>query len=240
MPEGIMKAWLESSHLNGANIVYIEELYESYLDNSQSVSAEWRELFQNLPKIEGTSVEYHHSAIRDEFRELAKQPYRHIVTSGGGDTKQVKVLQLINAFRFRGHQNANLDPLGLLQRDKIRDLQLSHHDLSENDFDKEFNVGSFAVGQDSMNLGNIYKALKTTYCGSIGAEYMHITDTEEKRWLQQRLESVQSKAKLSNDEKVELLNGLIAADGLEKYLGAKFPGAKRFSLEGGDALVPLL
>jgi len=240
MPEGVMKAWLESSHLNGANIVYIEELYESYLDNAQSVSTEWRELFQQLPKIEGTSVEYHHSAIRDEFKELAKQPYRHVVTSGGGDAKQVKVLQLINAFRFRGHQNANLDPLGLWQRDKIRDLQLSHHDLSENDFDKEYNVGSFAVGQDTMNLGGIYKALKSTYCGSVGAEYMHITDTEEKRWLQQRLESVQSKAKLSSDEKIELLNGLIAADGLEKYLGAKFPGAKRFSLEGGDALVPML
>ncbi len=240
MPEGVMKAWLESSHLNGANIVYIEELYESYLDNAQSVSAEWRELFQQLPKIEGTSVEYHHSALRDEFRELAKQPYRHVVTTGGGDAKQVKVLQLINAFRFRGHQNANLDPLGLWQRDKIRDLQLSHHDLSENDFDKEYNVGSFAVGQDTMNLGGIYKALKTTYCGSVGAEYMHITDTEEKRWLQQRLESVQSKAKLSSDEKIDLLNGLIAADGLEKYLGAKFPGAKRFSLEGGDALVPML
>lgn len=240
MPEGIMKAWLESSHLNGANIVYIEELYESYLDNSQSVSAEWRELFQQLPKIEGTSVEFHHSAIRDEFKELAKQPYRHIVTSGGGDAKQVKVLQLINAFRFRGHQNANLDPLGLWQRDKIRDLQLSHHDLSENDFDKEYNVGSFAIGQDSMNLGALYNALKTTYCGSIGAEYMHITDTDEKRWLQQRLESVQSKAKLSSDEKIDLLNGLIAVDGLEKYLGAKFPGAKRFSLEGGDALVPML
>jgi 2-oxoglutarate dehydrogenase E1 component len=240
MPEGIMKAWLESSHLNGANIVYIEELYESYLDNSQSVSAEWRELFQQLPKIEGTSVEYHHSAIRDEFKELAKQPYRHVVTSGGGDAKQVKVLQLINAFRFRGHQNANLDPLGLWKRDNIRDLQLSHHDLSENDFDKEFNVGSFAVGQESMNLGGIYKALKTTYCGSIGAEYMHITDTEEKRWLQQRLESVQSKAKLSVDEKKELLKGLIASDGLCKYLGAKFPGAKRFSLEGADALIPML
>jgi len=240
MPEGVMKAWLESSHLNGANIVYIEELYESYLDNAQSVSAEWRELFQQLPKIEGASVEYHHSAIRDEFKELAKQPYRHVVSSGGGDAKQVKVLQLINAFRFRGHQNANLDPLGLWQRDKIRDLQLSHHDLSENDFDKEYNVGSFAIGQETMNLGGIYKALKNTYCGSIGAEYMHITDTEEKRWLQQRLESVQSTAKLSSDEKIELLNGLIAADGLEKYLGAKFPGAKRFSLEGGDALVPML
>lgn len=240
MPEGVMKAWLESSHLNGGNIVYIEELYESYLDNSASVSAEWQGIFSQLPKVEGSEVEYRHSAIRDEFKELAKQANKQVVVSSGNDAKQVKVLQLINAFRFRGHQNANLDPLGLWQRDKVRDLQLSHHDLSENDFDKEYNVGSFAIGQDTMKLGDLYKALRNTYCGSIGAEYMHMTATDEKRWLQQRLESVQSKAALSVDQKTELLQGLIAADGLEKYLGAKFPGAKRFSLEGGDSLVPML
>ncbi|WDE10315.1 2-oxoglutarate dehydrogenase E1 component [Thalassomonas haliotis] len=240
MPEGTMKAWLESSHLSGGNTAYIEELYESYLDNSQSVSEQWREIFQELPKIEGADVEYRHSAIRDEFRDLAKQPSRQVVISSGADAKQVKVLQLINAFRFRGHQNANLDPLGLWQRDQVRDLQLSHHDLSENDFDKDFNVGSFASGQESMKLGDLHKALKKTYCGPIGAEYMHITSTEEKRWLQQRLESVQSSANLSKDEKIDLLKGLISADGLEKYLGAKFPGAKRFSLEGGDSLIPML
>ncbi len=167
MPEGVMKAWLESSHLNGGNIVYIEELYESYLDNSASVSAEWREIFSELPKVEGSDVEYRHSAIRDEFKILAKQQQKQVVTSGG-DAKQVKVLQLINAFRVRGHQNANLDPLGLWQRDKVRDLQLSHHDLSENDFDNEYNVGSLDIGQDSMKLGELYKALRKTYCGSVG------------------------------------------------------------------------
>ncbi|HCM47525.1 MAG TPA: 2-oxoglutarate dehydrogenase E1 component [Colwellia sp.] len=240
MPEGVMKAWLESSHLNGGNIVYIEELYESYLDNSASVSAEWQELFSQLPKVEGSEVEYRHSAIRDEFRTLAKQVNKQVIVSSGNDAKQVKVLQLINAFRFRGHQNSNLDPLGLWQRDKVSDLQLSHHDLSENDFDKEYNVGSFAIGQDTMKLGELFKALKNTYCGSIGAEYMHMTSTVEKRWIQQRLESVQSQAKLSIEEKTEIFKGLIAADGLEKYLGAKFPGAKRFSLEGGDSLVPML
>ncbi|SEL25468.1 2-oxoglutarate dehydrogenase E1 component [Colwellia chukchiensis] len=240
MPEGAMKAWIESSHLSGANAAYIEELYESYLDNSQSVSAEWREIFQQLPKVEGADVEYRHSEIRDEFKKLAQEPHKTLVVSGGSDAKQVKVLQLINAFRFRGHQNANLDPLGLWQREKVRDLQLSHHDLSENDFDREFNIGSLAVGQESMKLGDLYKALKTTYCGSIGAEYMHITSTDEKRWIQQRLESVQSQAILSVEEKEEIFKGLVAADGLEKYLGAKFPGAKRFSLEGGDSLIPML
>jgi 2-oxoglutarate dehydrogenase E1 component len=240
MPEGVMKAWLESSHLSGANTAYIEELYESYLDNSQSVSAEWRAVFEQLPKVEGSEIEYRHSEIREEFKELAKQSHKTVVVSGGGDAKQVKVLQLINAFRFRGHQNANIDPLGLWQREKVRDLQLSHHDLSENDFDKEFNVGSFAIGQDSMKLGDLYKSLRKTYCSSIGAEYMHMTSTQEKRWIQQRLESVQSQADFSIEQKEEILKGLIAADGLEKYLGAKFPGAKRFSLEGGDALVPML
>ncbi len=239
MPEGVMKAWLESSHLSGGNTAYIEELYESYLDNAQSVSAEWREVFQQLPKIEGAELEYRHSEIREEFKTLAKQTHKSVVVQGG-DAKQVKVLQLINAFRFRGHQNANLDPLGLWHRDQVRDLQLSHHELSENDFDKEYNVGSFAIGQETMKLGDLHKALRKTYCGSIGAEYMHITSTDEKRWLQHRVESVQSQASLSKPEKVELLKGLIAADGLEKYLGAKFPGAKRFSLEGGDALVPML
>ena len=91
--------------------------------------------------------------------------------------------------------------LGLWQRDKVRDLQLSHHELSENDFDREFKIGSLAIGQETMKLGDLYKALKTTYCGSIGAEYMHITSTDEKRWLQQRLESVQSQAVLSVEEK---------------------------------------
>ena len=97
MPEGVMKAWLESSHLNGGNTVYIEELYESYLDNSASVSAEWQEIFGQLPKVEGSEVEYRHSAIRDEFKTLAKQANKQIIVSGAGDAKQVKVLQLINA-----------------------------------------------------------------------------------------------------------------------------------------------
>jgi 2-oxoglutarate dehydrogenase E1 component len=220
MPQGVMKAWLESSHLNGANIVYIEELYEAYLDNAHSVSDEWRHLFQQLPKVEGAEVEFHHSALREEFKTLAKQPQRQVVASSG-DGKQVKVLQLINAFRFRGHQNASLDPLGIWKRDKVRDLQLSNHDLSESDFDKEYNVGSFAVGQESMTLGDIYKTLKKTYCGSIGAEYMHIVDTSEKRWLQQRFEHCLGKPQYDSATKVHLLERLTAAEGLEKYLGSK-------------------
>eukprot|EP01093_Parvamoeba_rugata_P001001 TRINITY_DN111_c0_g1_i3.p1 TRINITY_DN111_c0_g1~~TRINITY_DN111_c0_g1_i3.p1 ORF type:complete len:940 (+),score=221.30 TRINITY_DN111_c0_g1_i3:5914-8733(+) len=246
MQESVMKAWWDSSHMAGANAAYVEELYESYLEDSKSVSDTWRQIFDSLPKVEGVELETNHTSVKDQFRKLAalgpaarmsSAPAQGEVVS---DDRQVKVLQLINAFRFRGHQHANLDPLGLWKQERVRDLELSHHNLSDKDFDSVFNVGSFAIGKESMSLGELFKSLNRTYCGSIGAEYMHITDTDQKRWLQQKIESVQAKPEFSKDEKLSLLKGLTAADGMEKYLGSKFPGAKRFSLEGGDALVPML
>ena len=248
MQQSVMKAWWDSSHMAGGNATYIEEMYEAYLDDAQSVSQEWRSVFDKLPKVEGVEVESKHSDIRKEFRALAAlgpaaragSSDANQQSSGGGDEKQVKVLQLINAFRFRGHQHANLDPLELWKQPRVRDLELSHHNLSEQDFDTTFNVGSYAIGKETMPLGELFKSLNLTYCGSIGTEYMHITDTEQKRWLQDRIESVQAKPEISREEKISILKGLVAADGMEKYLGAKFPGAKRFSLEGGDALVPML
>ncbi len=247
MQQSVMKAWWDSSHMAGGNATYIEEMYEVYLDDAQSVSEEWRGIFEKLPKLDGVGVETKHSLVRDQFRALAALGPAVRTgagatqsSTGGGDEKQVKVLQLINAFRFRGHQHANLDPLELWKQPRVRDLELSHHNLSEKDFDITYNVGSYAFGKESMPLGELFKSLNRTYCGSIGTEYMHITDTEQKRWVQQHIESVQAKPEISREEKISILKGLVAADGMEKYIGAKFPGAKRFSLEGGDALVPML
>jgi 2-oxoglutarate dehydrogenase E1 component len=246
MQQSVTKAWWDSSHMAGGNATYIESMYEAYLEDAQSVSEEWRAIFEKLPKVEGVEVETKHSLVRDQFRALAalgpaaRAGTAATQSSGGSDDKQVKVLQLINAFRFRGHQHANLDPLELWKQPRARDLELSHHNLSENDFDTTFNVGSFAIGKEALPLGELFKSLNRTYCGSIGTEYMHITDTEQKRWLQHKIESVQAKPEISREEKIAILKGLVSADGMEKYLGAKFPGAKRFSLEGGDALVPML
>ncbi|MGQ8363917.1 2-oxoglutarate dehydrogenase E1 component [Glaciecola sp. 1036] len=247
MQNSVMKAWWESSHMAGGNAAYVEELYEAYLDNPQNVPENWRTVFEGLPKVDGVSVETKHSDIREDFRKMAALgPLSRAGSSAASssespsDDRQVKVLQLINAYRFRGHQHANLDPLGLWQQERVRDLELSHHNLSEADFDTVFNLGSYAVDAEKLPLGELFKSLNRTYCGSIGAEYMHITDTEQKRWLQQRIESVESKPLVDRDEKVRILKGLIAADGMEKYLGSKFTGAKRFSLEGGDALIPML
>ncbi|RUO46716.1 2-oxoglutarate dehydrogenase E1 component [Pseudidiomarina donghaiensis] len=241
MQDGVMQAWLESSHLAGGNMAYVEELFELYLDDPTAVGDEWRKFFDQLPR-EGAGVDTKHSAVREQFRTLAKNKLKQAgtVTAGAPDQKQVKVLQLINAYRFRGHQHANLDPLDLWKQEPVADLSLEHHDLSKDDFDKEFNVGSLAVGQETMKLGEIFEVLNNIYCGPIGAEYMHIVSTEEKRWIQQRLEGVRGRPEFKSEQQQKILKELIAADGLEKYLGSKFPGAKRFSLEGGDSLIPML
>ena len=247
MQNSVMKAWWDSSHMAGSNAAYVEELYERYLENPQDIPDNWKSVFDELPKIEGVTVEVNHSLIREDFKKMAALgPMARMGSiapvdgSSQGDEKQVKVLQLINAFRFRGHQHANLDPLGLWQQERVRDLELSHHNLSESDFDAIFSLGSYAIGKDKMPLGELFKSLNRTYGGSIGSEYMHITDTEQKRWIQDYLESVEAKPTFDRETKIKILKGLIAADGMEKYLGNKFTGAKRFSLEGGDALVPML
>ncbi len=243
----MMKAWWDSSHMAGANAAYVEELYEAYLENPLDVPDKWKSIFDDLPKVDGVEVEVNHTNIREEFKKMAALgPAARMGSampasgSSASDEKQVKVLQLINAYRFRGHQHANLDPLGLWKQERVRDLELSHHNLSETDFDTIFSVGSYAIGQEKMPLGDLFRSLNRTYGESIGSEYMHITDTEQKRWIQQRLESVETKPTFERDEKINILKGLIAADGMEKYLGNKFTGAKRFSLEGGDALIPML
>ncbi|WP_076585619.1 2-oxoglutarate dehydrogenase E1 component [Vibrio ostreicida] len=241
MHNGVMKAWLESSHLAGANATYVEDLYELYLSDPDLVSEEWKRIFDDLPKSQEEVVEQPHSRVRDYFRRLAQETkhYSVQVSDPDVDAKQVKVLQLINAYRFRGHEAAQLDPLGLWQRPTVAELDPKFHNLTQENLEDSFNVGSFAVGQDTMQLKDIYSALNKIYCGSVGAEYMHMTDTEQKRWIQQRLESVGGLPAFSKEEKHTFLEELTAAEGLERYLGAKFPGAKRFSLEGGDALIPM-
>ncbi|MCE2572515.1 2-oxoglutarate dehydrogenase E1 component [Motilimonas eburnea] len=242
MQNSAMKAWLDSSHLAGANAAYVEELYETYLQDPTQIDPTWRSIFDELPGLDLTSQEQAHSAVVEEFRRLAKSPKRFTSPSGEvhNDEKQVKVLQLINAFRFRGHQQAQLDPLRLWQREAVKELDPFFHDLEGSDFDASFNVGSYAVGNDTMVLKELVNSLKKTYCGSIGAEYMHITNTDQKRWIQNRIESCEGKPSFSVDAKKRFLEGLTAAEGLEKYIGSKFPGAKRFSLEGGDSFVPMV
>ena len=246
MREGVMYRQWSTSHLAGNNAEYIEALFDSYLGDPNSVSEEWRDYFDQLPRFEGSITEdVPHSTVRDHFLYLAKNKNRVqplIVSSVSSDHEraQVKVLQLITAYRFRGHQRANLDPLNLMEREDVPDLKLSFQGLSTADSDTMFQVGSYFLGKDEAPLSEIIEALEATYCGSVGAEYMHIVDTEERRWLQKRLESVRCSPDYSRESKLHILERLTAAEGLEKYLGTKYPGTKRFGLEGAESLIPIV
>lgn len=241
-----MKALQKSAHLGGGSATYLEEMYEAYLNNPNSIEPKWRDYFENLPQQDATgSIEVAHSPVRAYFLELAKQKKAATAAarpaSAEHEQKQIRVLQLINAYRFRGHQKATLEPLGLVDEPaQIPELTLAHHELSNNDLDIVFSTGSFAADKREMTLRELYKALNDTYCGSIGVEYMHITETKEKRWLQQKLERSFANPELSLESKKRILEKLTAAEGLEKYLHTKYVGQKRFSLEGGESLIPLL
>ena len=238
-----MQQMWNSSHIAGGNVAYVEELYEQYLRDPDSIDAQWRNYFEQLPPVNGAGVDVPHSVIQAQFQAMARQPARPALSSSQSqehERKQVQVLRLISAFRIRGHQQAALDPLGLMKREQFPDLTLSYHGLSEADLDTDFQSSTLFIGKEYASLREICAALRATYCGSIGVEYMHIPQTEQRRWFQSRMESVRSRPAVAIDAKLHLLERLTAAEGLEKYLGTKYPGTKRFGLEGGEALIPML
>ena len=238
----MMQKMLGNSYLYGANAPFIEELYEAYLRNPDSVSSAWREYFD---QVKGAAQEVSHTLIRQTFVELAKHHDNGRAAAvsapaiAGAEKKQVSVLQLINAYRFLGARHADLDPLKRQEKPYIPELDPVHYGLTESDLDTVFNTGSL-VGPDQMTLREILKAVKETYCGSIGAEYMYINDTPQKRWIQNRLEGTRAKPSFPAEYKRHILERLTAAEILEKYLHTRYVGQKRFSLEGGDSLIPLL
>ncbi len=232
-----LRAQYQGSHLSGANAAYVEELYERWLDDAEAVPDHWQRMFSEI--ADGQREDSRHLAIVEHFRALRENGHYQAAPAAAEDYKQAGVLRLINAYRVRGHQRARLDPLGLSERPQVPDLELGFHSLSEADLKTSFHTGSLA-GPDHLPLGEIIDICKNTYCGSIGVEYMHIADTNQRRWLQQRLESTRGKYTPDREERLRLLDKLTAAEGMEKYLHSKYVGQKRFSLEGGESLIPLL
>jgi 2-oxoglutarate dehydrogenase E1 component len=241
----MMKRFKENSYLFSQNAPFVEELYAQYLRKPTSVPEDWRQFFEQLA-INGQRfvTDIDHKQIRDEFARRSRES-RHPVSryaetlTTAAESKQVQVLQLINAYRFRGHQMANLDPLGLQPRSLVPELGLPYHDLSEDDLDTVFNTGSLA-GPRQATLQEILDTVRETYCGHVASEYMHITDTEEKRWIQQRLESMHGRPDFGDEKKFQILQRLVAAGEFEKYLHTRYVGQKRFSLEGAESLIPML
>jgi 2-oxoglutarate dehydrogenase E1 component len=241
----MMQQYRSNSYLFGGNAPYVEELYEAYLDNPGSVPDHWRAYFdklQNVPSSDGTlSRDVAHAPVVESFAQRAKANAFQLKASASElavARKQVHVQSLIAAYRSLGARWADLDPLKRTERPKIPELEPAFYDLTESDMDITFSAtNTYFTKAEQQTLREILLALRETYCGTIGAEFMHITEPTEKRWWQERLESIRSKANLSNEEKIGILDRVTAAEGLERFLHTKYVGQKRFSLEGGESFI---
>jgi 2-oxoglutarate dehydrogenase E1 component len=230
----------DSSSYYGSNAAYIESLYEQFLEDPDSVEPSWRNKFLEIHN--GVAYEIPHSPIVERFGQLALQPQNRIVQIQGfteqSVRKQSAVARLINHYRVRGHQIAENNPLGNFKT-TARDMDPAYFGLSELDMDTLFESGALH-GEDRLPLREIINNLREIYCGSIGTEFMHIVDTQARRWVITHIETFKKDLKLPLEKKLWLLKLLTAAEGIEHYLQNKFVGQKRFSLEGAESLIPIL
>ncbi|MDP2759671.1 MAG: 2-oxoglutarate dehydrogenase E1 component [Sideroxyarcus sp.] len=239
-PDGksYLQAMQDSSALFGGNNAFVESLYEDYLNDAHSVPPLWRTLFDQL-QAAGVQQDVAHSLIRQHFLQTTTVSAAPSTASADAMRKQASVLQLINAHRFLGLRVADLDPLKRNPPPEVVELSPAYYDLTEADMDYTFNTGSL-VGGARMTLREILQRLRHIYCSTIGAEYMYLSSVPQKRWIQARLEGAGGAITYAAAIQKRILERLTAAEGLERYLHTKYVGQKRFSLEGGDTLIPLL
>jgi len=231
---------LSSGQLNSNNIAYVEALYEDYLTDPNSVSSYWCEQFSKLEPISATNIT--HSSVRTSLRESAHQKNTETsqtAASEENNRKQVGVIRLISAYRYLGHRQADIEPLGVNARPDIPELNPEFHGLTHADMETIFETGTLG-GIKKAPLREIINMLSVTYCGTIGSEFKHITSPEQKEWIQHRLEQFYLSSGLSDKRKRTILETLIAAKSLEVYLHKKYVGQKRFSLEGGLSLIVIV
>ena len=240
----MMQSMYSHSYLFGGNAPFIEELYEQYLVDANSVPNEWRDYFDKLAQSPGAAErDVPHLPIQESFIQLAKKPVigqrGAAATDWAAMQKQVGVLKLISAYRVLGARQANLDPLRRMDQAIVRELDPATHGLNDADMAVQFNVGSLA-GPQKLPLSDIIARLKQTYCGNIGVEFMHITQSDEKHWVQKRFEEALSTPRYDAGKKQRILKQITAAETLERYLHTKYVGQKRFSLEGGESAIAAL
>jgi 2-oxoglutarate dehydrogenase E1 component len=240
-----LKEQYASTPLFGANGTAVEALYEQFLQDPAAVPAGWRDYFETLGSPD---TEIAHSSIREDLLQQAKaggrRKARKITGRGGPATsgeKQAAVSRLIQVYALRGHQIAKIDPLGLMDRPVPGVLRLDYLGLSDADMDTEFHTGGLAgTGDERMKLRDIIALLKSIYCGTIGAEFAHISRARERLWLRKRFEQGSATHASSTSEQLWILEQLTSAEGIERYLHTRYVGQKRFSLEGGESLIPML
>ena len=232
-----MKELWGSSHISAGHAAYLESLYESFINNPEDLSIEWLDFFTNLPDHPTSNGEISHQEIIKEFKNISRS---NKVSKVSVDERQGKVVRLIQSYRNRGHLKAKLDPLGMMERRLVEDLNIEFHGFSEMDLDEEFYTDTFNTGKNKLPLREIVKRLEEIYCGNIGIECNHIMESKERRWFQKKFESKLQDYSFTDDEKYNIYERLNSAEGLAKYLSAKYPGMKRFGIDGAESLVPLV
>ena len=244
MSTNLIREFFDSSQLAGGNADYVESLYDSWLADASSVSSDWSRYFETFKGRESGDVSHAPAITRIE----AAQKQRHngasaAPVSASDDEharKQAGVLRLLTAYRSRGHLAAELDPLGLTEKMPAPDLGLAFHGLTDADLNTEFDTGNYAGDGKRLKLGELLAHLQKTYASTIGAEFMYISNHEQRNWIYTRLEQRAGKSSLDKAGKQRVLDCLNGAEGLERYLHTKYVGQKRFSLEGGDSLIPMI
>ena len=240
----VYQAYAGNTYLFGGNAPYVEEMYENYLANPGSVPDSWRQYFdalQHVPAVDGSNAkDVPHLPVVNAFAQRAKQGGTRVVMASADaemGRKRTAAQQLIAAYRNVGQRWANLDPLQRTERPAIPELEPSFYGFADADQETVFDTSNTFFGKDRMSLRELINALRETYCGTLGVEYMYTSDMIEKRWWQQKLESIRSKPTFSVEKKKHILDRLTAAEGLERYLHTKYVGQKRFSLEGGESFI---
>ena len=242
--QSVYAAYQGNTHLFGGNAPYVEEMYENYLANPGSVPDTWRQYFdalQHVPATDGSNAkDVPHQPVINAFAERAKAGGTKVVLASADaemGRKRTSVQQLIAAYRNVGQRWADLDPLKRTERPSIPELDPAFYGFADADQETVFDTSNTFFGKDRMSLRELLNALRETYCGTLGAEFMYATDQTEKRWWQQKLESIRSKPSFNAEKKKHILGRLSAAEGLERFLHTKYVGQKRFSLEGGESFI---
>ena len=233
----------KTSFLHKANTSFIEEMYVKFIEGDTTIPQSWKSYFEDLgedlneviKEIEGPNWKPNKIKInlnQQNLNESQKVNQINIKDS-------IKAIALIRAYRINGHLIANLDPLGMMERKYMHELHPEDYGFNKDDFNRKIYLDNY-LDRDFASLKEIIKFLKDKYCSSIGVEYMHMTEREEKIWFRERMEKEENKISFTNNGKKAILNKLIQAEGFEKYLALKFIGTKRFGLDGAESLIPAL
>ena len=240
--EGSLNYKKPMPEINGNSVAYIEGLYEQFMQDPKSVETHWQQFFSKQQMLLKDQGYIPWSNIRDHLTF-----YLQRIDESNADffinyRKHASIPDLIAAFRIHGFKQANTNPLGrdFLPDYNVTDLELESHNLNKDDLNIHCPVYDLHTTKQEVTLTELYQLLQSVYCGSIGAEFMHINSNEERIWFQQKLESRHEKPGISDAERLAIYHQLTAAEVLEKYLGSRYPGAKRFGIEGGESLITLL